>query len=479
VIDHEVAIADHPSAETTISRSASVCPSHLIPHTSHLSSLPLGIDGLAPLRKPPITKDCTGQPVPPELLDEFGRLRRPKRKRPPKRPPGVPPRGSGGGWNKGLKQSRRINKSRLVYPELIFRTRNGYRSAHAGSVCYDHNIADGQVGGLGWFQAGCHSVTGKVIMHDHFSITCKSYETLFGKQTGPPVPLLGLVACLVILPFSATYSQDSIPALPGNSDSLHWYLWLEGEAVHETLQQRFSPPAGFERQSATEGSFGEWLRGLPLKSRDAKVHLFDGRPKSSQRHHAAVLDIDCGSKDLQQCADAVIRLNAEYLFAAGQQDSIHYSFTSGDRCSWSDWRQGIRPIVEGNDVHFAKIASQDSSHQSFRRYLSTLFMYAGTISLQRELSPVKPGDIRAGDVFVQGGSPGHAVIVVDVARNSNTNEIAFLLAQSYMPAQDIHVLRNHTNPEMSPWYQLNDTDKLQTPEWTFNWTDLRRFPPAN
>jgi hypothetical protein len=67
------------------------------------------------------------------------------------------------------------------------------------------------------------------------------------------------------------------------------------------------------------------------------------------RHHA-VLDIDIGTEDLQQCADAVIRLRAEYLLATECDEAIAFDFTSGDRASWSNWRRGFRPKVVGNDV---------------------------------------------------------------------------------------------------------------------------------
>ena len=74
--------------------------------------------------------------------------------------------------------------------------------------------------------------------------------------------------------------------------------------------------------------------------------------------------------------------------------------------------------------------------------------------------------MQPGDVFIKGGSPGHAVIVVDMAVNSSGKKI-FLLAQSYMPAQDIHILNNPMSPEFSPWYELNDNSLIYTPEWVF------------
>ncbi len=43
-----------------------------------------------------------------------------------------------------------------------------------------------------------------------------------------------------------------------------------------------------------------------------------------------------------------------------------------------------------------------------------VFAYAGTLSLYEELESVPIKDMDIGDIFVQGGSPGHAVIVVDM-----------------------------------------------------------------
>lgn len=76
---------------------------------------------------------------------------------------------------------------------------------------------------------------------------------------------------------------------------------------------------------------------------------------------------------------------------------------------------------------------------------------------------------------MQAGSPGHAIIVVDAAQNT-AGEQVFLLAQSYMPAQEIHVLKNPNDPNLSPWFKLNDGDELVTPEWTFQWDQRKRWP---
>jgi hypothetical protein len=46
-----------------------------------------------------------------------------------------------------------------------------------------------------------------------------------------------------------------------------------------------------------------------------------------------------------------------------------------------------------------------------------------------------------------------------------------------MPAQQIHILVNPTSRDLSPWYELTETDagKLYTPEWIFEKKDLKRF----
>lgn len=204
------------------------------------------------------------------------------------------------------------------------------------------------------------------------------------------------------------------------------------------------------------------------------MHLFDGRLKGTQEAHEAVVAIDVGRRDLQQCADAVIRLRAEWLWSQGCEDAIAFRFTRGDLARWTAWRAGERPRVEGSRVRWVPGAATDGSYQSFRRYLDLVFTYAGSASLARELVPVsETARVEGGDVFIQGGYPGHAVLVVDVAEREDGRRV-FLLAQSYMPAQEIHVLRNPAHAG-SPWYDAARAGELVTPEWVFRYSDLRRF----
>jgi len=245
----------------------------------------------------------------------------------------------------------------------------------------------------------------------------------------------------------------------------------------ETLSERIALPPGWTRLEVEAGSFGAWLRRLPLRPGRPPVRLFDGRLKANQDAHEAVVAIDVGRGDLQQCADAVIRLRAEWLWEHGCEAAIAFRFTSGDLARWEAWKGGQRPRVSGSRVEWVASARPDGSYASFRRYLAAVFAYAGSLSLARELVPVPdPLQVEPGDVFVQGGSPGHAVLVVDVATDAEGHRW-FLLVQSYMPAQEIHLLCNPATPG-SPWYAAAAAGFLATPEWTFRFADLRRFPPV-
>ncbi|WP_315824356.1 DUF4846 domain-containing protein [Paraflavitalea speifideaquila] len=76
--------------------------------------------------------------------------------------------------------------------------------------------------------------------------------------------------------------------------------------------------------------------------------------------------------------------------------------------------------------------------------------------------------------MIKGGSPGHAVMVMDVAINKAGEKI-YLLAQSYMPAQSIHILKNPMDQTLNPWYKAGNEPIIETPEWTFTQQQLRRW----
>jgi hypothetical protein len=243
----------------------------------------------------------------------------------------------------------------------------------------------------------------------------------------------------------------------------------------DSIKSRFETPEGFRRITADRNSFGEYLRNLKLKPEGTIVKNYDGSIKQPMDVYEAVLDIDVGDKDLQQCADAIMRLRAEHLFQQQRYDDIAFNFTNGFRAEYSKWRGGYRIIVKDKNVSWYKKFESSDTYDSFRGYLDIVFTYAGTLSLSKELAPAEITDIQIGNIFIRGGSPGHAVIVVDVAVNEITQEKLFILAQSYMPAQDIQILKNPMNKSLSPWYSDKFDGDLITPEWIFKKSELKRF----
>lgn len=241
-----------------------------------------------------------------------------------------------------------------------------------------------------------------------------------------------------------------------------------------TVQERIEAPEGYERVVVDEGSYGEYLRNLPLKPHGSKVYYYNGDLKSRDVHEA-VIDMDIGNKDLQQCADAVIRLRAEYLYSKDLFDKIHFNFTNGFKADYATWRQGKRIKVNGNNVSWVEQSGATNDYNSFRKYLDMVFSYAGTLSLSKEMKKVSVEDMMIGDVFLKGGSPGHCVIILDMAVNKETKEKLFIIAQSYMPAQDIHILKNLENEEFNPWYSTDFGEIIHTPEWSFTKEQLFRF----
>jgi hypothetical protein len=171
-----------------------------------------------------------------------------------------------------------------------------------------------------------------------------------------------------------------------------------------------------------------------------------------------------------------MRLRAEYFFSKGWDDSICFHDANATAISFSKWLKGERWRANGNQlVKYRVVTTSVDRKKEFQNYLELVFNYCGTYSLCKELRQVEQLDkIKPGDVFIKGGFPGHAMIVVDVAEN-NHGDKAFMLAQSYMPAQDIHIVKNPTASSDTPWYPLSGQKEIETPEWTFQASQLKSW----
>ena len=214
-----------------------------------------------------------------------------------------------------------------------------------------------------------------------------------------------------------------------------------------------------KRDAVEPGSFAEYLRKLPLKPKGYPTHWYNGIEKANRTAAYRVVDMDIDSVDLQQCADACIRLYAEYLWHGKQYGKIKFHFVSGFLADYERWAHGERIRVNGNHASWYRVNNhEDYSYKTFREYLLMVFMYAGTASLPQDMENVGSTP-SIGDVIIQPGSPGHAVMVVDKAGEM------FIVAQSYMPAQEIEILRS---TEGTGCWTIVDGDKVITPEWRFD-----------
>jgi hypothetical protein len=210
---------------------------------------------------------------------------------------------------------------------------------------------------------------------------------------------------------------------------------------------------GYTRVQYNDTSFATYLRNVALLQSNT-VYLFNGQPKTNQTAHYAILNISVGKKDLQQCADAVMRLRAEYLFAQKKYNDIVF--------------------IDNEKVKYSFTAPY--THEHLLQYLDKVFGMCGTASLSIQMkSKANLNDIQPGDVFIKGGFPGHACIVMDVAQNEKKEKI-FMLSQSYMPAQQIHILKNYANSDENPWYAVSEIEQyLKTPEYIFTNQQLKSW----
>ncbi len=259
-----------------------------------------------------------------------------------------------------------------------------------------------------------------------------------------------IAVCIVFL-YSACKSNSAQPEFQGVRINKN----IKNEMNHEENPYAevgaIPVPQGFTRTIDYSTSFSNWLGKLPLK-KNKTVYLFDGSMKNNQFAQFAVFNIPVGTKDLQQCADAVMRLRAAYLFDQKKYEQIKFTDNEGKKYNFT--------------------APYNKEH--FETYLQTVFGMCGTASLSKQLNKVTLNDIEAGDVFIRGGFPGHAAIVIEVVKSVNGDK-KFMLAQSYMPAQDIHILLNPLTSSASPWYDVTNEKNIITPEYTFSREELKRW----
>jgi hypothetical protein len=281
---------------------------------------------------------------------------------------------------------------------------------------------------------------------------------------------------------AATASPNANPTAPptknprrdeGRAGAPAWLKRVR-ETPDGTIASRFPTPKDRTRVEVAPGSFGAFLRDLPLLAPGSPVRSFKGDLIRAGDHPrvAGVVALDLGPFDLQQCADTIVRLHAEWQFARGNHD-LSYRASSGFVMDLAHWEHGARLRADGNNLQWIQEAKPDQSWESFRAYLDRVFTFTNTVALARDAATVKSQELEPGDFFVQAGFPGHAVIVLDLAVDANGKRYA-LLGQGFMPAQNLHVLKTERD---ETWFPLDAFADVYTPFWQpFHWSDARRLP---
>ncbi len=223
-----------------------------------------------------------------------------------------------------------------------------------------------------------------------------------------------------------------------------------------TVANAFPPPDGAARVDG--GPFGAWILAQGVLGIDVPVTTYAGDEVVG--HDARVIDMPLVKGDLQQCADSAMRLRAEWQRSAGQSPMFHA--TSGDEMPWARFAAGETPYAVGNGL-----AWKQGSTGRWEDWLRLVFTWAGTRSLA--LDTVAADSPLPGDMIVHPGSPGHAVVLLDVATKGPVTYV--LIGEGFMPAQSFHVERG----PYDGWYRY-DGDGVLSPAWSLlQGATLRRW----
>lgn len=201
-----------------------------------------------------------------------------------------------------------------------------------------------------------------------------------------------------------------------------------------------------------------YIRVLPEDNYARFISKLNFKPlsKNNTENNAylATINLKTINKHSQFTTNTAFRLYYEYLF--NEKEFEHINFNQNK-----------------NIQSFNKYSSR-KTYDDFATYLEYAFEFLDYNSLALYTQPVNLKDIRIGDIFYHNSHPkSNAVIVVDLAEDLNGNKM-MLLAKSVNATNEIHILNNTENSEISPWFILKPGSIL-TADWRFHTDDLVRF----
>jgi len=234
-------------------------------------------------------------------------------------------------------------------------------------------------------------------------------------------------------------------------------LFLNVSIAQKNIKNSFIIPQGYER--VNPNNYHKWLINQPLIF-DSPVKIYQGDIVYGLNDiYIAKFDYSIGVKNLHQCADAAMYFNATYLYETNQWDRINYHFDETYSFPFKRyvWR------------------THTNDKTALKKYLEKVWAGAGSLSLDKfDTKPVMLKEAIAGDLIIEGGSPGHVITIVDVIVNKTTGVKKYMLAQSYMPAQEQYILLNEEDPK-TVWFEFKEGEDIETPGWLFSSNSIKRF----
>ncbi|MCK5796683.1 MAG: hypothetical protein KAI47_05850, partial [Deltaproteobacteria bacterium] len=115
--------------------------------------------------------------------------------------------------------------------------------------------------------------------------------------------------------------------IPSVAEAARRYRWHRRRPGYEPLVQRIRVPTGYGRVSLASKGYGRWLRHLPLLAFGKGVHSYRGAVilPPGAKGILAVVDLDVGKRDRQQCVDTIMRLRGEYLYGRGRANRVAFA----------------------------------------------------------------------------------------------------------------------------------------------------------
>ena len=284
-------------------------------------------------------------------------------------------------------------------------------------------------------------------------------------------------------PSTATAPSANKPP-PGAEEpwpELTWYRWVREslrpvpkpvDTVRQRLPHSLSGGSGFVDEPE---SWTEWLRLLPLAAPGTPVRNYRGEVivPGEDEHLAAVVALDVGERDLQQSADVVLRLHAEWRWFVNDLRMMYRSDT-GVALPLERWRSGDRLVTRAGQPTWERQAAPKPKldYADFRAYLDSVFAWSDARALLAESAPLAPEALAPGAFFLHQGPPAQLLVVLDVAANSSGKR-AMLLAQALNPAENLHVLRYSRD---SAWFPVRPDQPVRVPRVRpYSWKELRRL----